>query len=266
MAILQALWTLVKNNPQLIFVVLFIVIPMIGRMVKKTAEMKAKREAKIAAERAEIDAMRTGRGLERGVEQGFELKNQVEAEQLGRDRQRPIDRPARVRRVRLPNGMVVEIPESQDSSEPAPSGRSEVRADKRPAQRPAQPQRKQKQARTPARQQPQTDSSRDSAGVSANKPMRQNVTSTARSSVLSDPEITRAGAMQRAREDAATEDAERHAAGVKLARGSDNTESQQGRSNRGGLVRASIAVPRTPADWRRALVLNEVLGRPISDR
>jgi uncharacterized SAM-binding protein YcdF (DUF218 family) len=167
----------IGNNLQIIIFVLVFAAPAIGKVLKNMSEARQKRLAKLERERAEIDALRTGGRLEpvnrplaepsanqRAQQAAEERRRQAEAAQRAAAARRnpsptistaPTTMGApgrnagiRTRQVRLPGGIVLEVPdETSDTSPqtaPQPVSQSQAQAQ-------AQRARREKKARTPAR-------------------------------------------------------------------------------------------------------------------
>ncbi|HLP85969.1 MAG TPA: hypothetical protein VK157_16580 [Phycisphaerales bacterium] len=164
----------IGNNLQLIFFILIFAAPAIGKVLKKMNESRQLRLEKLRRERAEIDALRTGGRIEpvrtlaqpsanqlaqQAAEERRRRAQQVAAQQQQTQREQPAPQPRttmgpvgstgqRTRLVRLPGGIVLEVPD--ESAEPQPTlqptpqrapdrTRREKKQRPQPTPRPAQP-------------------------------------------------------------------------------------------------------------------------------
>lgn len=162
----------IGNNLQLIIFILVFAAPAIGKILKSMSEARQKRQVKIDRERAEIDALRTGGRIEtvnRPLAQpsANELaqraaearRRQAEAAQraaAARSSPAPTTMgapgrgtPMRTRQVRLPGGIVLEVPDESPESTPPPVAQSQNQS-----QSQAQRARRDKKQRPPQRAQP----------------------------------------------------------------------------------------------------------------
>lgn len=164
----------IGNNLQIIIFVLVFAAPAIGKVLKNMSEARQKRLAKLERERAEIDALRTGGRLEpvnrplaepsanqRAQRAAEERRRQAEAAQraaAGRRNPSPTistapttmgapgrGAPMRTRQVRLPGGIVLEVPD--ESAEPMPQPAQQSSSQSQRA-------RREKKQRTPQSPQP----------------------------------------------------------------------------------------------------------------
>jgi hypothetical protein len=220
---------LIMNNPQILLVALFIIAPVIKGIAKKLAEQKKKRDALLLQERIQFEGLRTGRPVpaaESPQPQPERVSAQEALEQRARER---AQRTSGVR-VRLPG---------QPSSAPGrtvqitlPGGMTlEV-----PARDDGTPRREKAVQKTKRDQKRRKE--RDQAD-----------TRTAQQQVRHDTE--QADTADRARRATALVEATKQADAP--AREVIATQARRFR----GLSRA---------DWRTALVLQEVLGPPVASR
>lgn len=158
----------IGNNIQLIIFVLVFAAPAIGKILKSMSEARQKRQAKIDRERAEIDALRTGGRVEAVNRPLAEPSANEMAQRAAEARRRQAEAaqraaaarktpapttmgapgrgtPMRTRQVRLPGGIVLEVPDDSPEETPQPAPQSQT-----------QPQRakREKKQRTPQRAQP----------------------------------------------------------------------------------------------------------------
>lgn len=156
----------IGNNLQLIIVIFVFIAPVVGKALKSMNEARQRREAKLARERAEIDALRTGgrveavnrpvsepSAMERAQRAEAERRRQAEAAARAAAARNspapttmgPPGRPAgiRTRQVRLPGGIVLEVPDESSEAAPQPVQPSPAQAQRarrekkqRPQQRP----------------------------------------------------------------------------------------------------------------------------------
>lgn len=166
----------IGNNLNLIIFILVFAAPAIGKILKSMSEARQKRQAKIDRERAEIDALRTGGRVEtvnRPLAQpsANELaqraaearRRQAEAAQraaAARSSPAPTTMgapgrgtPMRTRQVRLPGGIVLEVPDESPESTTPPVAPSQNQSQSQ-SQSQAQRARRDKKQRPPQRTQP----------------------------------------------------------------------------------------------------------------
>lgn len=129
----------ILNNPQFLLVAAFVVLPLLKTIFKAAAEAKARKDAEARRERREIDALRTGQaGPAPSAPRPGSARQELEAmaaqrraEAARRTPARPARAasppplrtaapPERVAQVRLPGGLVLEIPTAEPTPVPPP--------------------------------------------------------------------------------------------------------------------------------------------------
>lgn len=158
----------IGNNIQLIIFVLVFAAPAIGKILKSMSEARQKRQAKIDRERAEIDALRTGGRVEAVNRPLAEPSANEMAQRAAEARRRQAEAaqraaaarktpapttmgapgrgaPMRTRQVRLPGGIVLEVPDDSPEETPQPAPQSQTQSQRA---------KREKKPRTPQRAQP----------------------------------------------------------------------------------------------------------------
>ncbi len=158
----------IGNNIQLIIFVLVFAAPAIGKIIKSMSDARQKRQAKIDRERAEIDALRTGGRVETVNRPLAEPSANEMAQRAAEARRRQAEAaqraaaarktpapttmgapgrgaPMRTRQVRLPGGIVLEVPDDSPEETPLPAPQSQSQSQRA---------KREKKPRTPQRAQP----------------------------------------------------------------------------------------------------------------
>lgn len=274
---LQAIFRFLANNPQFIIVLIIVGAPILKVIFKSLEEQKQKRAQLAARRRMEDEMLRTGRMPQQMTGGGVtpEVSARERLEELAARRRamieqgatqpqaqtppRPATIPGQMTQVRLPGGIIIEVPaelvppeglpgQGRSAPQQAPARAAQspqpARASgPRPSQRPApQPQRAQAQ---PQARPTQRTGQRSSRGPTP-PPSQPLATRRARKPGEQPEELTRATAIQSIEPDAAL--------------GYDPTQ-------RTSAARVSLpGMPGTRDEWRRAILLREILGTPVGMR
>lgn len=274
---LQAILRFLANNPQFIIVLVIVGAPILKAILKTLEDQKQKRAQLAARRRLEDEMLRTGRMPQQMPSGGVtpEVSARERLEELAARRRamiedasrqpqapqqapsRPATVPGQMTQVRLPGGIVIEVPAElvppeglpgrtspppRPQPQPTPASQSPrpARAQgPRPQQRP-QPQRAQPQQR-PA----QRAAQRPSRGP-APPPSQPMAPRRQRADAEQPEDIMRASAMQ--------------SKAPEPAQGYDPT--QRTSAARGSMLK----MPTTREEWRRAILLREILGTPVGMR
>jgi hypothetical protein len=237
----QSLLNWLLNNLQLLVLIGIFVLPVLGKMWANVQKARAMRAAKARAEQERIEHLRTGRVLE-----PVRVEQPVRRQQTVQRVPSPVMRPSaggasggadgvRMRQIRLPGGIVIEVPDETPSgagSGPNSSSGAQASQPQRGASRPK------KQKQPPHR----------GAGRSGESQIAAN-NREARAAATAASEATMAAAYGEA---GAVRTATGTAAAAREARGAGPRSSLIGLLGPGA----------TREDVRKAFVMSEVLGRP----
>lgn len=243
----QSLLNWLLNNLQLLVVIGIFVLPVLGKMWANVQKARAMRAAKARAEQERIEHLRTGRVSETArVLDSVRVEQPLRRQQPAQKMPSPVMRPsaggtfggaggARMRQIRLPGGIVIEVPDETPSGASTGSN-SGAGTQASQSQRGASRSKKQKQA-------PQRGVGRPGESQIAANNREARAAATAASEATMAAAYGEAGAVRTA---TAT------AAAAREARGAAPRTSFLGLLGPGA----------TRDDVRKAFVMSEVLGRP----
>jgi hypothetical protein len=252
--VLQAIFQFIKNNPGALVTLIFIGAPIFSAIMKALAQKKQERDALARREKAQLEALRTGRPVAEPPADQASARQRLE-ELAQRRRQAlaqagPAARTAQppapstppptptpgTRQIRLPGGIILEVPEDLAPPAPAPQPR--------PSPAPQNTERRRTPKRRPAATPPMPTQPQAPAR-SATPPARvasasENITRSAQRAALSVPDQPTAPAEPPAARPPST--------------------------TRAAARDARSFGPWTRADWRRAIIMRELLGPPVGMR
>lgn len=279
MPVLQAIFNFIKNNPGALVTLIIIGAPIVSAIFKAMAQKKQQRDAMIARDHAELESLRTGRPVPQTQAPAPAQAEQVSAKQrleelAARRRQavmqsqpqvQPQARPpqlptaptapapsptGRTRQIRLPGGIILEVPDEMTADAPArPTAERSVQQ-QAPSQSMSQaPER----ARVPKR--------RSAAQQAQRQAQLQSQQNAQRAQALGHAEIEEASLKaRRAALLAAT-------ATEAAANAPAKPETPASAKARREAVRTSMTLKGLSRDeWKRAIMLREVLGTPVGMR
>ncbi|GJQ30115.1 MAG: hypothetical protein HBSAPP03_19990 [Phycisphaerae bacterium] len=257
MNVLQAIFQFIKNNPGALVTLILIGAPIFSAIMKALAQKKQERDALARREQAQLDAMRTGRPVadtpadqvsaRQRLEEIAQRRRQAIRQSGGQARtsqpptlaapQAPASTPG-MRQIRLPGGIVLEVPEELTQPTPPPQ------APPQPSPRPPSPERRKGSKR---RASPQPMPTQPQAPARSQSP------------TAAEPQkITRSA--QRAALAAAASESE------PLPGPADPHAARPTPTKREAMRDAVGIGPWTRADWRRAIIMRELLGPPVGMR
>lgn len=284
------------SNPQLLVVFAFIAFSVLSVVAKKFREYSAKQRAIVEAKKLEIERLRTGRGDGRSEEvetpEAMMTPEQIRAREIAARRQQQLDELRRRRagnqaqegtEIQIGPGMVVRIPGSTGPTVPgtrAPSRQSAPRPSGQGGRAStAQPRTLEEQARNArmAEQQSQAEARREAAQrrVQQEEIQRRQTQEAERKRREA---IARQQAEQRRKAEA---ERARQANAAPWESDPDAAESVTRRivndTRAAGAIGAAPAAARlgaaggaggklTAADWRRAIMMREILSAPVAER
>lgn len=243
------MWNFIRNNPQIIYIILIVGLPLLGRVLKTLGEAKQRNQMRKMQEQAQAELLRTGKAeggtseavrqsRQRDEEQRSRLetarRRQMQAEQTraaaaarnaGNARTAPTQasQKSQTVKVQLPGGMVLELP--------APPQQQKQQGGRSPAERQARAERRRQQ-----------EAAKAQAAAAAERQRRDAQT----------------------RAEAAKSDAyaiEGQGAGKYAA-----PAGQAAPSVARIVTRASTMMPTSVDEWRKAFILREVFERPVGLR
>ena len=259
-----------SSNGQLIVVAIVFILPLLGKFAKRIADSRRLREEKLRRERAELDALRTGQRVETvNVAMSKPRANQLaqqaaeerrrRAEESSRQRataraqqssqrsttpQRPTPQttmgapgrsagtPQRTRLVRLPGGIVLEVPDDSAEEQPRQPNPLEQRAQEQRQREQRQRAEKKKRAQAQASPSP---ASTPASNVPTAAPIAAYATTAPQTSAEAFARPT-------------------------AAVGRSIVPATKSRA-----VVTFMGQPATRDQLRKAIVMSEIFGRPVSD-
>ncbi len=276
---LQSIFRFLANNPQFIIVLIIVGAPILKVIFKSLEEQKQKRTQLTARRRMEDEMLRTGRAPQpmAGARVEADVSARERLEELAARRRAMIEQgatqpqaqtrppasiPGQMTQVRLPGGIIIEVPaelvppeglpgqgrpapQPQPARPPQPARAQGPRPQQRSApQRSQAPQPQRAQAQPLAR--PTQRTGQRSARGPTSPPSQPLATRRPRKPGEQPEELTRATAIQSIEPEASL--------------GYDPTQ-------RTSAARVSLpGMPGTRDEWRRAILLREILGTPVGMR
>lgn len=277
MPVLQAIFDFIKKNPGALVTLIIIGAPIVSAILKAMAQKKQQRDAMIARDHAELESLRTGRPVPQASApaQAEQVSAKQRLEELaarrrqavsqvqtqGQPQARPPQLPnaptaptasptGRTRQIRLPGGIILEVPDEMTADAPARPAAERSVQQQAPSQSMSQaPER----ARVPKR--------RSAAQQAQRQAQQQSQHNAQRVQAQEHADIEEASLKaRRAALLAAT-------ATEAAANAPTKPETPTAAKARREAVRTSMTLKGlSREEWKRAIMLREVLGTPVGMR
>lgn len=272
MPVLQAIFDFIKKNPGALVTLIIIGAPIVSAILKAMAQKKQQRDAMIARDHAELESLRTGRPVPQAQAQVEQVSAKQRLEELaarrrqavmqgqpqGQPQARPPQLPTaptasptgRTRQIRLPGGIILEVPAEMTADAPA-----------RPAaERPVQ-QQAPSQSMSQAPERARVPKRRSAAQQAQRQAQQQSQQNAQRVQAQEHADIEEASLKaRRAALVAAT-------ATEAAANAPTKPETPSAAKARREAVRTSMTLKGlSREEWKRAIMLREVLGTPVGMR